>query len=237
MSVEALIDRVLQQIDCALAHPVLPPTAAHKPRSRADLALVPPPVAELYPIVLELYQKVKAAELFREPVNAFELRVPDYYARIAEPMSLRTVLDNIGGSSAGPSATLSGSRYGTSAEVLSDVSLIWRNCERFNGANSPITEAAHVCEQWLEERLRALEDSKPAPASDLEALLEDLQRVMEIDGVTDKLMAEVNRFNPKLLNDDQELSLDELNVGDLKALRAFIRSVDDRATGSKRPRE
>ena len=227
MAAVAKVDELLRLVDCALVHPPVPSASAgpHRRRPMAELR-GPADVTELYPIVFDLYKTVDASHAFREPVNAFEFNILDYYHRIKAPMCLRTVLDRI--------ADPSGAYYSGRAQVLAEVATIWRNCEAYNGELSQITEAGRQCEGWLAGRLQSLEDGRIAGNDEVDAFNDLFMAEAERDhDAAEGLMAFVRRLNPRLLTNDGDLDLEKLTAGELRQMHRFL---EDHAAG-KRPRE
>jgi len=77
--------------------------------------------------------------------------LPDYSKLIKEPMDLSTILQRLrsgwyDNTTTTTTETIDGSRSSTRGKghmgVLSDVQLVWANCERYHGQSNELTEQA-----------------------------------------------------------------------------------------------
>eukprot|EP00758_Cryptobia_borreli_P006011 Tbor_TRINITY_DN5048_c1_g1::TRINITY_DN5048_c1_g1_i1::g.14038::m.14038 len=233
------IDSILDMISCALTHPQIPTgNSVHRRRNATELigTSSSSEILELYPILYEMYSKLDAAKDFREPVNALQYGIYQYYQKIEKPMSLRTILDRmVGEVSGGDSAVRSrGTHYGTTAEILDDVSLIWANCEKFNGPDSPITTAARVCEKWLLNKLEEVEDRKLVENKQLEQFEVYFGKVTEEKPeLIDTVMDYMKQHHPEILTKEDDVDPEKLTVGVLKSLWRLLEGCE---VGQKRPR-
>lgn len=205
-SVQQECNAVLDLIECALAHPVLP-EGQHVFNRQAELA---PGVIELYPLVFKLYTEVSQSRAFRELYDAFGDGNSAYYKIIVSPMSLRCVLDRI-----------EQGRYSQADQVQRDLDLIWANCEKYNGSTSPLTTEARYCQQWFRNALAAQRDNAPAEAADIKALVEFLEANYS-DEVAEKLTEFARTHLPACLNKESDLELSHLKHGEFVKLRDFV---------------
>jgi bromodomain-containing factor 1 len=98
-------------------------------------------------VVKELQKKVHEPYSFPflVPVDAVALNIPDYYKIIKQPMDLGTV-----------ETKLKDQQYANADEFYTDMKLIFRNCYRYNGPDSPVSGMAKQLERvfdkkWLEK--------------------------------------------------------------------------------------
>ena len=66
--------------------------------------------------------RIKGAYWFHEPVNPVKLNIPDYLDVIKKPMDMGTVKKR-----------LNYHYYDTADHFTHDMTLIWRNCYKYNG--------------------------------------------------------------------------------------------------------
>lgn len=76
---------------------------------------------------------------FSEPVDVVKYQIPHYFTIITHPMDLRTVTEK-----------LKKKQHNSAAEFASDVELIVRNCEQFNGAQTDISHMARLLKAEFE---------------------------------------------------------------------------------------
>ncbi|ORC91406.1 uncharacterized protein TM35_000064110 [Trypanosoma theileri] len=201
----------INYIDCALSHPKPLPTGKHVFRSdlKAD-----PELREIYECLFRLYTEEKASTEFREPVNALQHGLFNYYTVITEPMSLRTVLDRIA----------EGNHYSDASEVMSDVEKIWSNCEKFNGADSAITAEARKCQLALTLLIKSVADEQLAPPSEVDEVIAQLNN-MDVS-----VLAEVEEYfrksDPTLIGENSDVDVPNLKVKHLKEMRKIIERAE-----------
>ncbi|KEG10121.1 hypothetical protein DQ04_04151120 [Trypanosoma grayi] len=197
----------IKYVDCALSHPRPLPSGKHIYHS--DLSTVPE-VRDLYDCLYKLYTEEGASANFREPVNALELGVFNYYTIVNEPMSLRTVLDRIA----------EGGHYSQASQVTQDVERIWSNCEKFNGPDSAIAAEAKKCQATLMTLRERLADEQNAPAAEVDRLV----RVLE--DADDSILAALERYfrkeDPSLILSEGDLDVGALKVKHVKAMKAIF---------------
>lgn len=236
MAALAAIDDLVRMIDCALAHPRLPhANSTHKGRHVGELT-GPPDVVDMYPVVYDMYKNFPLAEAFREPVSALNLGILDYYTKVPQPMCLRYVLDRLVYGDANPAAGASGvvnsyllaypngTRYSTYEEVLEDLSLIWRNCERYNGPTNPVTDAAHQCEAWLIQKLEEIDNSRIATEDDVGRFDTFFERAVNIDeSIADDLVDLVRKEDRTLVSEEGDVNSDRITNGMLRKMLRFVR--------------
>lgn len=207
----ARVDYYLAFIQCALQHPVVP-RGLHV---FDDKIKIVPSVLEIYPVIFRLYDRVEDSRLFREPVNALENEILDYYSVVQKPMSLREVLTRAHRGD-----------YSNAEQLLADVALIWKNCALYNGPDHVLTKQAQRCEQWLATELQRIEDDKDAPQEQVHRF-----RIYVEENSDDELvrcvLELVQRDAPGLIVDG-ELELAGMKRGLLRHLMALI---EDHAQG------
>nr|CCC95583.1 unnamed protein product [Trypanosoma congolense IL3000] len=194
-------------VDCALAHPCPMPRGKHVYHS--DLKVVPE-IRDLYDCLYKLYSEENASEHFREPVDALRLGILNYYTVITEPMSLRTVLDRI----------TQGGHYSQAAQVMSDVDIIWSNCEKYNGVESTLAVEARKCKAILADNLERLEGERPAPGAEVDRL------VTMLDGVDESVLAALEAYfkreDPTLILGTGDVDLSLLRVKHVRAMKEIV---------------
>ena len=214
------IDELILYAECALNHPPLP-EGSHAFRAEK---VSPPDIREWYSILYKFYAENKLYEPFREPVNAFEAGVFDYYTRISEPMSLRTVLDRM----------VEG-KYKSTVEVQKDLALIWSNCQTYNGPTHPLAMQASTCGEALLKQLSQHDDSLPVPVDKLN----EFRRFCENDA-SDELLEEIEQVvsqdAPDLL-EDGALEISKIKRGLYSKLRVLMDRSSEKRHAGKRPRE
>jgi bromodomain-containing factor 1 len=82
---------------------------------------------------------------FLHPVDAVALNIPDYYKIIKNPMDLGTI-----------DTKLKEQQYTSADEFYADVKMIFKNCYKYNGIDSPVSALAKQLEKvfdkkWLEK--------------------------------------------------------------------------------------
>lgn len=115
-----------------------------KPRSRKKHAVE---LRFCHVVMRELMKKAHEpySYPFLAPVDATALNIPDYYKIIKNPMDLGTI-DN----------KLKEQQYSTADEFHNDMKLIFKNCYKYNGVDSPVSQLAKQLEKvfdkkWLEK--------------------------------------------------------------------------------------
>ncbi|ESS69005.1 hypothetical protein TCDM_02277 [Trypanosoma cruzi Dm28c] len=201
------VNHWIAYIDCALSHPHPLPKGKHVFRS--DLSTVPE-VRDIYDCLYKLYAEESASASFREPVNALELGVFNYYEVVTEPMSLRTVLDRIA----------EGGHYSQATQVLADVEKIWSNCEKYNGADSALVKEAKKCQGILTRLRERLAEEQPAPNAELDKIISAFESADE--SVLGELEAYFRREDPSLIISNGDVDLTALRVKHLKAMKAIL---------------
>jgi bromodomain-containing factor 1 len=98
-------------------------------------------------VLKELQKKVHEpySYPFLAPVDAVALQIPDYYKIVKQPMDLGTVEQK-----------LKEQQYATADEFYADVKLVFKNCYKYNGMDSPVAKLAQQLERvfdkkWLEK--------------------------------------------------------------------------------------
>jgi len=125
---------------------------AGTPRSGEDLAAT---MKKCLDVVNQLFA-LEEAESFREPVDVETLQIFDYYEKVKCPMDLGTIRRRINYKS-----------YSSSHAVLKDVRLVFANCRKYNGKNSPLTAAADTCEAAFNELWTAAGFDIPRSAAEM----------------------------------------------------------------------
>ncbi|EAN79959.1 Bromodomain, putative [Trypanosoma equiperdum] len=197
----------IRYIDCALSHPLPLPKNKHVFHSDQRLA---PEIRDLYDCLYKLYAEESASEYFREPVDALRVGAWNYYSVITEPMSLRTVLDYI----------VQGGRYSQVEQIMNDVELIWKNCERYNGAESHLAADARRCRAILEKHRERLADEQTAPAAEVDELIEALESMD--DSVLKAVEAYFLREDPTLILSSGDVDIPSLRVKHLRAMKEIV---------------
>ncbi|KAH9598237.1 Bromodomain [Trypanosoma melophagium] len=197
----------LNYIDCALSHPKPLPTGKHVFRSDLD---ADPEIREIYECLFKLYTEEKTSTEFREPVNALQHGLFNYYTVITEPMSLRTILDHIA----------EGDYYSEVSEVMSDVEKIWSNCEKFNGPDSAITAEARKCQEALTLLIKSVADEQLASPSEVDRVIVELStmNVSVLGEVEEYLM----RDDPTLICENADVDVSRLKVKHIRELKKIL---------------
>jgi len=111
-----------------------------KPRSRkknaAELRFCQSVLKELQKKVHEPYSYP-----FLVPVDVVALNIPDYYKIIKNPMDLSTV-----------DQKLKEGKYSSADEFHADIKLIFKNCYKYNGPDSPIAGLAKQLEKVFDKK-------------------------------------------------------------------------------------
>nr|XP_022324480.1 transcription initiation factor TFIID subunit 1-like isoform X2 [Crassostrea virginica] len=107
---------------------------------------------------------------FHQPVN--RKFVKDYYDVIKHPMDLSTLLKNV-----------QSHKYQAREQFLSDVDLIYQNCEKYNGPGSNYTKTALKMSELCRERLQENEESLSQMESDIRAAQEAALEAVETDSI------------------------------------------------------
>jgi len=115
-----------------------------KPRSRKKNAVE---LRFCHAVMRELMKKAHEpySYPFLAPVDAVALNIPDYYKLIKNPMDLGTI-----------DTKLKEQQYSTADEFHGDMKLIFKNCYKYNGVDSPVSQLAKQLEKvfdkkWLEK--------------------------------------------------------------------------------------
>merc|ERR1712150_209086 len=107
---------------------------------------------------------------FHHPVN--KKFVKDYYQVITRPMDMETLLKNV-----------KNYKYKIRAEFLDDIDLIYENCRKYNGTDSPMTQTAKLvvdtCRDALNEQDETLTQLEESIARSQQAALD----AVEMDSV------------------------------------------------------
>lgn len=185
--VKRVLTNLVEVIDCALGHPVLP-VGSH---TKVDLSDYNLEIKKIYELLYDMYKDDKdgAVHWFREPLNALATGSYDYYTKIPNPMSLRVVLDRC-----------AARKYASEEEVLRDLDLIWKNCEIYNGPNHVAAIDARTCRDKILSRLRVSVDEAVALQEAFgpvdEAILEKIFEVAKTEpGVIDAETGEIELGN------------------------------------------
>jgi bromodomain-containing factor 1 len=98
-------------------------------------------------VIRELQKKIHEPYSFPflAPVDAVALNIPDYYKIIKQPMDLGTL-----------DTKLKEQQYANADEFYADAKLIFKNCYKYNGPDSPVSGMAKQLEKvfdkkWLEK--------------------------------------------------------------------------------------
>ncbi|CCD17650.1 hypothetical protein, unlikely [Trypanosoma congolense IL3000] len=125
-------------------------------------------------------------------------------------MSLRTVLDRI----------TQGGHYSQAAQVMSDVDIIWSNCEKYNGVESTLAVEARKCKAILADNLERLEGERPAPGAEVDRL------VTMLDGVDESVLAALEAYfkreDPTLILGTGDVDLSLLRVKHVRAMKEIV---------------
>lgn len=203
----ARIEEYVQFIDRALDHPPLP---SEELLPFDEHAAMVPEVRELYPIIYELYT-LDFAALFRNPVYALsEPGLYSYYEYIAEPRSLRDVVDK-----------MTSSRYSSARQVHDDLNLIWKNCAQYNGEDNEVTQTARKCEAWIRTKIQQLEDQAIVPHE----LLQDFTDYVEQQGdhvFMSQLQMVITKHAPERIDAENDVSLENMNYGLFRRLQELM---------------
>ena len=101
-------------------------------------------------------KRIQSSTPFRNPVDPVAMGIPSYPNVITTPMDLRTLEEN-----------LKGNKYSTVEAFTADFDLIIRNCETFNGRESPFTKLAFEMKASFDKNMSKIpgpEVSEPSPA-------------------------------------------------------------------------
>ena len=80
---------------------------------------------------------------FQHPVNKDD--VADYYDVIKEPMDLSTM-----------ESKLEADQYTTPEEFIKDAQLVFNNCRKYNGENTPYTKSANKLEKYMWSQIKGI---------------------------------------------------------------------------------
>ena len=94
-------------------------------------------------VMKELQKKVHEpySYPFIAPVDAVALQIPDYYKIIKNPMDLGTI-----------ETKLKEQQYTSADEFYADVKLIFKNCYKYNGVDSPVSGLAKQLEKVFDKK-------------------------------------------------------------------------------------
>ena len=94
-------------------------------------------------VMKELQKKVHEpySYPFLAPVDAVALNIPDYYKLIKHPMDLGTI-----------DQKLKDQQYTTADEFHADMKLIFKNCYKYNGTDSPVSQLAKQLEKVFDKK-------------------------------------------------------------------------------------
>ena len=90
--------------------------------------------------IFETMEKDSQAYEFLQPVDYIALNILDYPKVISHPMDLGTVKKNL----------LNG-EYKIFQDIMSDISLIWKNCRTYNLPGSEIVKMANHCDKKIKQ--------------------------------------------------------------------------------------
>ena len=216
------LQQAINVLTCALSHPPLP-SGTHAFNPSAKLV---PNVQEVYPPLFELYSKFPESAAFREPVNAVELGIYNYYTVITEPMSLRDVLDR-----------LEQGDYSNDSQVLDDVQKIWRNCVLFNGPDSLLAKSAQKCDAQLKQSIQKRRDDALAPTAEQEKLLNRVHDLSAFDDgrIVEEVIHLLEKIQPSSLIDG-EVEFQLLTLGSIRKLKEFMDSYETQSGSNSRKR-
>lgn len=201
------VNYLLEYIDCARSHPRPLPEDTHTYHSTiAGL----PWLHDIYHCLYKLYRENMASEMFREPVNALQYNIFQYYKVITQPMSIREVLDRLA----------SGTHYLSLDQVEADIELIWKNAELFNGPGSEITVNAQNCRKILAQLREEWENEKIPPPGEAEALVEEIVN-MQNEALNQELENLFTGEFSGLLSKDMELDCEKVRIRHIKVLKAL----------------
>lgn len=95
--------------------------------------------------------RYKTAMPFLRPVDCVQLKIPNYYLVIREPMDFNTVKNR-----------LNFLWYRSASECISDIRLIFQNCYMFNSPTDYVYSAGKKLEEYFDEKLKEM------PANEVE---------------------------------------------------------------------
>ena len=212
MSHEERVARLKEIIQCSLTHPALP-VGDHTLQHNIP---VPPGIGDLYPRLYEAYLN-STFKTFKEPVHAVREGLHTYYSVVKEPMSIRTLLDN-----------MVGGKYTVMSQVEGDVKKIESNCVQFNGQESVYSKEAAACVGHIVGLMQTV--SRPS-FDDVSALFEEIGQ----SNVMEEVIAEIGRTFPDLFLDG-EVELTMASREQLSYIRKVFHQFRD-SVGQKRPRD
>ncbi|KAI8874024.1 Bromodomain-containing protein, partial [Ramicandelaber brevisporus] len=95
--------------------------------------------------IINQLKRHRDAGPFLKPVDIVALSIPEYPNIIKNPMDLGTAEDK-----------LTSNQYYNADEVLADIRLIFNNCYKFNGRDSPVSKMAATLERSFNQQLHNL---------------------------------------------------------------------------------
>ena len=139
-------------------------------------------------VILPRLRNVPESWPFHKPVN--KKNVKNYYDIIKTPIDLETMLANV-----------KEHRYHSRHLFMSDVQLMYENCAKYNGEESPLTKKAlelvEVAKQCLEEHDEKLKELETAILANKEAAL---------DGDDSESVVTGGLSNPDLMDENSSLA-------------------------------
>lgn len=90
--------------------------------------------------ILNQCWKLKNSYWFYEKVDPIKFGIMDYFDIITEPMDLGTIKKK-----------LSYNAYSSAQEFVHDMSLVWKNCYRYNGEHHEVSMCAREIQKCFEE--------------------------------------------------------------------------------------
>lgn len=139
-------------------------------------------------VILPRLRNVPESWPFHKPVN--KKNVKNYYEIITKPIDLETMLANV-----------KEHRYHSRQLFMNDIQLMYDNCAKYNGEESPLTKKAleivEVAKQCLEEHDEKLKELETAILANKEAAL---------DGDDSESVATGGLSNPDLMDENSSLA-------------------------------
>lgn len=181
------------------------PSVARPKRIRSDTKIM---MGGAFPDCLKMINQLlnnKSAAPFLQPVDPIALGIPDYPTIITRPMDLSTIQTN-----------LNYGAYTNADEFADDVRLVWNNCEKYNGPDHYITQAANGLRKLFEKAFGALK------TKDFEALPEGYIPP-QVKGKPPKKVARLDNTTP---HNRSEMSYEEK-----RALCTHINALDPKYLG------
>ncbi|KZT21698.1 hypothetical protein NEOLEDRAFT_1164515 [Neolentinus lepideus HHB14362 ss-1] len=102
-------------------------------------------------------KKLKDAAPFLKPVDIVALNIPHYPSIIKHPMDFETISNKLAASNpAKPDPNSASPRYHNADEFVSDVRLIFKNCQTFNGPDHVITHMGKRVEGVFDKQIKQM---------------------------------------------------------------------------------